>query len=63
MPRRHTFSRIAVSYTHLVLKVAEQREANEEVLLQRILKGETTTFEMFRANYEKLNLNEEADVK
>ena len=34
-----------------------------EVLLQRILKGETTTFEMFRANYEKLNLNEEADVK
>ena len=46
-----------------VLKVAEQREANEEVLLQRILKGETTTFEMFRANYEKLNLNEEADVK
>ena len=45
-----------------VLKVAEQREANEEVLLQRILTGETT-FEMFRANYEKLNLNEEADVK
>ena len=45
-----------------VLKVAEQREANEELLLQRILKGETTTFEMFRANYERLNLREEADV-
>ena len=44
-----------------VLEVAEQREHNEEGLLQRILNGETTTFEMFRANYEKLNLSEEPD--
>lgn len=44
-----------------VLEVVEQREHNEEGLLQRILNGETTTFEMFRANYEKLNLSEEPD--
>ena len=42
-----------------VLEIAEQREKNEEGLLQRILNGETTTFEMFHANYEKLNLSEE----
>lgn len=42
-----------------VLNVAEQREKNEENLLQRILRGETTTYEMFKNNYEKLNLNEE----
>ena len=46
-----------------VLEIAEKREANESGLLQRILNKETTTFEMFRANYEKLQLNEEPDQK
>ena len=42
-----------------VLEAAEAREANEAVMQKRILAGETTTFEMFRANYEKLGLLEE----
>lgn len=46
-----------------VLKIAEAREAKEENLLKRILNGETTTFEMFSTNYEKLGLSEEPDVK
>lgn len=44
-----------------VLESAEAREKNEEGMLQRILNGETTTYEMFRSNYEKLNLSEESD--
>ena len=43
-----------------VLETAEQREANEDAMLQRILIGEMTTFDMFRTNFEKLNLSEEA---
>ncbi len=42
-----------------VLEVAEAREAKEGGLQQRILNGETTTFEMFEANFLKLNLSEE----
>lgn len=42
-----------------VLETAEARERNEEGLLKRILSGETTTYEMFRENYEKLALSEE----
>lgn len=42
-----------------VLEIAEEREQKEEGLLQRILSGETTTYEMFRANYENLKLSEE----
>lgn len=42
-----------------VLEAAERREANEEGLQQRILQGETTTFEMFEENYRRLNLREE----
>lgn len=42
-----------------VLEAAEAREANEAGLQQRILAGETTTYEMFRTNYEKLGLSEE----
>ncbi|MEA4816686.1 MAG: RraA family protein [Lachnospiraceae bacterium] len=44
-----------------VLEIAEKREASEENMLKRILKGETTTFEMFSENYSKLNLREEPD--
>lgn len=46
-----------------VLETAEKREANEEGLLQRILRGETTTFDMFSGNYAKLQLSEEPDQK
>ena len=42
-----------------VLETAEQREAKEESLQQRILRGETTTFEMFEENFKRLNLSEE----
>ena len=44
-----------------VLEVAEAREAKEEGLFKQILNKETTTFEMFKSNYEKLNLSEEPD--
>lgn len=44
-----------------VLEAAERREANEEVMLPKILKGEMTTFDMFRENYNKLMLSEEED--
>ncbi len=44
-----------------VLEVAEAREKREEGFLQRILRCETTTFEMFKDNYAKLNLSEEPD--
>lgn len=44
-----------------VLCTAEKREANEVNLLERILSGETTTFEMFEKNYERLQLTEEPD--
>lgn len=42
-----------------VLEIAEKREKNEEKLLQRILKGETTTYEMFEENFKRLKLSEE----
>ena len=42
-----------------VLERAEAREAGELTLAERIQRGETTTFELFRANYEKLGLSEE----
>lgn len=44
-----------------VLEVAEAREKREEGFLERILCCETTTFEMFKDNYAKLNLSEEPD--
>lgn len=44
-----------------VLEAAEAREAREAAMLPKILQGETTTFEMFRTNYENLGLSEEAD--
>ncbi len=44
-----------------VLEVAEAREKREEGFLERILRCETTTFEMFKDNYAKLNLSEEPD--
>lgn len=42
-----------------VLEIAEKREKNEEKLLQRILNGETTTYEMFEENFKRLKLSEE----
>lgn len=42
-----------------VLAVAEKRKKREEDLLNRILCGETTTYEMFEDNYKKLGLSEE----
>lgn len=42
-----------------VLEIAEKREKNEEKLLQRILNGETTTYEMFVENFKRLKLSEE----
>lgn len=42
-----------------ILKIAQAREKKEECLLQRILRCETTTFDMFKDNYNKLNLSEE----
>lgn len=44
-----------------VLEIAEKREAREEGLLQDILAGKCTTFDMFRENYAKLQLSEEPD--
>lgn len=44
-----------------VLETASQREKNEEVLLEKILRGEQTTFQMFEQNYLALGLAEEPD--
>ena len=44
-----------------VLETAEAREAKESGMLQQILKGEITTFNLFSANYENLHLSEEPD--
>lgn len=42
-----------------VLKIALQREENERTLLQNILDGKQTTFQMFEKNYLALGLSEE----
>lgn len=44
-----------------VLEIAELREHNEVAMLKNILDKKTTTFEMFRSNYEKLQITEEPD--
>lgn len=43
-----------------VLATAQAREERENGMLSKILAGETTTFDMFRQNYEQLGLTEEA---
>lgn len=44
-----------------VLEVAEQREIREAAMLKKIQNGEMTTFDLFRENYIKLQLREEAE--
>jgi len=44
-----------------ILVIAKKREKKEADLLQKILKGETTTFEMFKEVFAKLNLSEEKE--
>lgn len=43
-----------------VLAIAKAREDREAGTLEKILRGETTTFDMFRENYQRLGLREEA---
>lgn len=42
-----------------VLRVARERENNEEEFLKDILGGKATTFDLFKEAYQKLNLSEE----
>lgn len=47
--------------TEEVLKIAAEREKKEETFFEDIMAGKTTTFDMFKDQYAKLNISEEED--